>query len=106
MYDNLKICFSGTRPSASVLRLVKEVADKIQSWSPSDSCLQILCETNSEDFKASCRIVSKAGVFCAEAADRNPRIGLKKLEGKIQKQLDRWKKSRTVQIFGPNVQVA
>ncbi len=92
--DNIQLEILGFDPGSELRSLAHNLAESLEFSAPSDSAVKMAVRKGMGAIQASCRIVSKAGVFMAEAVSESPLKALQQLERKITRQLDRWKKSR------------
>lgn len=92
--DCVQFEFEGFDPGHEVKNFISTVAEKLHLSSPSDSAIKIAMGVSRGAVKASCRIISHAGTFIAEAISENPIKAIKTVEDKISEQLDSWKHRR------------
>lgn len=106
MYEKLSIEIKGMSPEQPVKDMIHLVAEKIHCQAPSDSCMKVVFEQSKEAIRASCRIVSHAGIFIAEAISEAPDEVIKQLEQKIGERLSFWKKTRFLGSFEEQIETA
>ena len=92
--DCVQFEFVGFNPEYEVRSFISTVAEKLHLSSPSDSAIKVAMKFSRGAVQASCRIASHAGTFVADAVSDNPIKAIKKVEEKIAKQLDGWKRRR------------
>ncbi|MGE0762987.1 MAG: HPF/RaiA family ribosome-associated protein [Bdellovibrionales bacterium] len=92
--DCVQFEFVGFDPEYEVKSFISTVAERLHLRSPSDSAIKMAMKLSKGAVQASCRVVSHAGIFAAEAISDNPIKAIKKVEKKIADQLDRWKSRR------------
>jgi ribosome-associated translation inhibitor RaiA len=92
--DCIQFEFIGFDPEYEVRNFISTVAEKLYLSSPSDSAIKVAMKVSRGVIQASCRIVSHAGTFMAEAISDNPIKAIKKVEKKIAEQLEGWKHRR------------
>ena len=76
---------------------VKRVAEGLQELAPSDASLKMHVIDVDEGHLVTCRIVSYAGEFLAQAKGYDEKVLLQSIRGQILEQLAYWKGQR----FGP-----
>lgn len=86
--------FIGFDPGHEFKKFILAVTEKMQFNAPSDSLISMALRKGTNAVKASCRVVSLAGVFVAEAVSDSPADAIRQIESKIKVQLDRWKRLR------------
>lgn len=89
--ENMQFEFMGFDPDYKIRARIESVAEKISGIAPSDAAIKMAVQKGKGAIRASCRIASKAGVFVAEAASKNPILAVQQIEKKIKHQLDDWK---------------
>lgn len=92
--ESIEFEFLGFEPESRLRTFLSILAESLSAEAPSDSLIKIGIQKMENSMKASCRIVSIAGVFCAEAIHNNPQRAFRRVEKKIRRQLKRWKKYR------------
>ena len=94
MDSDIKVTFEEFTPDDSTKACLSVVADKLQFSAPSDAVLKIVLKKSAGNLLATCRIVSQAGIFVAEAIADQPIRAIGMVEEKIRKQLKNWKAHR------------
>lgn len=97
IFDNIQYEFTGFDPEYETQGLISSVASQIRSLAPSDSAMKVAMKKGKHVVKASCQIFSKAGVFVANSVHHSPVDAIKRLEKKMVRQFNQWKKKRFVE---------
>jgi ribosome-associated translation inhibitor RaiA len=92
--DCVQLEFMGFDPEQELRNFVASVAEKLHLSAPSDSAMKFAIKSGKGAIRASCYIVSHAGTFFAEAVSDNPAKAILKIEQKINRQLENWKRRR------------
>lgn len=94
--------FEDFTPDDDTKTCVNGIAEKLQSSAPSDADLTMAVRRSAGKILATCRIVSQAGIFVAEAIADQPIRAVLEVEDKIRLQLRHWKSRRfAIGRFGP-----
>lgn len=94
MATDVQLNFSGFDPDETLRVVVANVAERLYFIAPSDSAMKLVVEKSKDVIRVSCRIVSQAGTFVADAIGDNPFRTLQRIEKKMRFQLDVWKAKR------------
>lgn len=86
--------FDGYEPQNEAAHFIQYTVDKIHNYSPSDAFVKLSMKNSKGVIKATCRVVSQAGEFIAEAADRNVTSVIQKIDKEIMKQIEEWHRCR------------
>lgn len=92
--DCVQFEFVGFDPEYEVRNFISAIAEKLHLSSPSDSVIKVAMKASKGVVQASCRIASHAGTFVADAIGDNPIKAIRKIEEKIGRQLEAWKRCR------------
>jgi ribosome-associated translation inhibitor RaiA len=92
--DGVQFEFMGFDPEFEIKNLMKAIGERLEGDAPSDSLVKLAVRKSARAVCASCRVVSEAGTFMAEAVSENPVRAVREIEKKIKRQLDGWKKRR------------
>ena len=100
MFSDIQFEFLEFNPEQEMNDFLSAAAERIYASAPSDSAMKIAIKKGKDAVQASCRIVSQAGTFVAEAAGKNPFKAVLQIERKIRLQLDRWRDRRFAECSG------
>ncbi|MBL7671378.1 MAG: hypothetical protein JNM39_12915 [Bdellovibrionaceae bacterium] len=94
MMNDVQFEFMGLNPDDKIRNFVSTVAERLHFSAPSDSGMKLVLEESKDAIRASCRIVSLAGTFVADAVSDNPVRAVQQIEKEMGGQLDEWKRCR------------
>lgn len=94
MMNDLQFEFLGFKPDEEVKDFVWFIGDKLHWNAPSDSTTKIAVRKTKKAIEVSCRIVSQAGTFVADAMSDSPFKALQQVEKTIRNQLETWGRVR------------
>ena len=97
MATDVQLNFSGFDPDEALKGVVANVAERLYFIAPSDSAMKLVVEKGKDVIRVSCRIVSQAGIFVADAIGDNAFQTIRRIENKMRYQLDVWKTHRFAQ---------
>jgi ribosome-associated translation inhibitor RaiA len=86
--------FVGFNPEYELREFISSVADRIYNLSPSDSSMRLVMKKNRNSIQVSCMVISRAGVFSANATCNCPKLAIQKIEEAIRYQLEKWRQCR------------
>ncbi|MCM2282239.1 MAG: hypothetical protein NDI61_10370 [Bdellovibrionaceae bacterium] len=96
--DDLKLDFSGFRPSLSLSNHIRDIAADILADAPSDSftraSVRRLVDGTGEVFEGILRVSSSVGTFLVQERDTDVIRLMGRLQERITSQLDLWKRHR------------
>lgn len=102
MSRDFKYNFKNFNPDENTRSYVAQIAEDLYFASPSDSGLNLVIEKTKNAVRASCRIVSLAGIFTAEAVCNDVMDAVDQVHEKINQQLKSWKLQRFAKAPAPS----
>lgn len=91
MTNDLQFEFMGFNPDERIKSFVSEVAQALHYSAPSDSTMKFVVEKSRNAIRASCRIVSQAGIFGVDSISDTTVGAVQQIERKMRKKLNQWK---------------
>lgn len=101
--DTIQVEFKGFDPGYDIKNIIAAVAENLHLSAPSDAAMKVAIQKSQHAVLASCRIASQAGVFVADAMSDCPVQAFRKIEKKIKRQLDGWKRKRFSEVSQPTL---
>ena len=89
-----KLEFKGFEPTQELKKLAKGTISRVLGGSPSDAASVIKLVKTASGFEAVMKVSSLAGTFLAQATAADPVSAIERILGKIEGQLETWKRSR------------
>jgi len=95
-YEGLIIEFIDVNPEGEIRDAIHLIGEGIRQLAPSDASVTFVIRGGRNLARASCRIVSLAGVFICEAIGATPLHAFKLIEHQMKQKLELWKKRRVL----------
>lgn len=94
MGNDLQLKFINFEPRPEFQSFVSLIGERLHLSAPSDAVLKLAIRKSKDAIEVSCKIVSCAGTFVAEAVSENQIQAVRRVEAKIRKQLKAWIRKR------------
>ena len=94
MGNDLQLKFINFEPGPDIQNFVSLIGERLHLSAPSDAALRLVISKSKDAFQVSCKIVSRAGTFVADAISESPVQAVRRVEVKIRQQLKTWIRHR------------